>query len=77
VGVEFGVSDEDRVEGIVGVDVVLEDEGAFGDEEGVFGWLAECFGVMGCFEPGVFLIAVWLYVGVIGVMDWGETVDHW
>ena len=35
---------------------------------------------MGCFEPGVFLVAVWLDAGVVwvmGVMDWGETVDHW
>lgn len=47
--------------------MVLEDEGAFGDEEGVFGSLIGlvCVWVMGGFEPGVFLIAVLLDLWVI------------
>ena len=37
----FGFVDEDGVEGVGGVDVVLEDEGTLGDEEGVFGGLVD------------------------------------
>jgi len=41
VGFCFGLVDEDGVEFVGGVEVVLEDEGAFGDEEGVFFGLAD------------------------------------
>ena len=57
--------------------MVLEDEGSLGDEEGVFVGLVRCVWIMGCFEPSVFLIAVWFDARVVWVMDWGETVDHW
>jgi hypothetical protein len=65
VRLEFGFVDEDGVEWITRVDVVLENEGAFGDEELVFLWLVNGIWVMGGFEPGISLIAVWLNAWVI------------
>ena len=80
MGVCFGFVYEYGVERVWGVDVVLEDEGAFGDEEGVFLWLVDYIWVVGGFEPGVSLVAVWLDAWIVWdlrVMDWSETVDHW